>query len=261
VTDRARAHAQVTPEQLRCPLPGCARPLAPGEARSCLAGDAGARARYDAFTLKGYLARRAGSAFLCPTPGCEFAAELDAPPAAAGDDDPALLGLGGVGGSGGGGGLLDRPFRCPCCRARFCLRCRRRWHGRLTCADAAAAADAADAAARAAAPGRRGGTPAGGRWGGGGGPSRRLSTEAARGRESTPPTAREPQPTSGRGPCGPAAGQRRGGMGPLAGSLAPAPGLAGPAPAWLAGETRAGAAKTRAGRRWLGIDNGSDAAG
>ena len=96
---------------MRCPLPKCTWALAPGEVRACLAGNPVAKARYDDFTLKGYLARNAPTSFLCPTPGCEFAAEL---------------GQEGEGHGGGFGG--GSRFACPCCTVEFCLICRLPWH-------------------------------------------------------------------------------------------------------------------------------------
>jgi hypothetical protein len=108
---------QVSPEQLRCPLQKCTWSLAPGEVRACLAGDAEARARYDSFTLKRYLELQASTSFLCPTPACEFAAELSSESA----------------GSTGGGATRGVRFACPCCQVEYCLVCRLPWHGGEAC--------------------------------------------------------------------------------------------------------------------------------
>lgn len=110
---------QVSPEQLRCPLPKCPWPLTPGEVRACLSGSAPARARYEEFTLKRYLERHAPTSFLCPTPGCQFAAELGAEAAS-----------GPGGGTGGGGGAR---FGCPCCSVDYCIVCRLPWHAGERC--------------------------------------------------------------------------------------------------------------------------------
>jgi hypothetical protein len=108
---------QVSPEQLRCPLQKCTWSLAPGEVRACLAGDAEARARYDSFTLKRYLELQASTSFLCPTPACEFAAELSSESA----------------GGFGGGATRGVRFACPCCQVEYCLVCRLPWHGGEAC--------------------------------------------------------------------------------------------------------------------------------
>jgi hypothetical protein len=68
--------AQVSRQQLVCPIDKCKLPLEPHEVRGCLAEQHDLLVKYESFALQNYLRKDSGvPTFFCPTPGCSFAVE------------------------------------------------------------------------------------------------------------------------------------------------------------------------------------------
>ena len=99
---------QVSREALKCALPDCATPLAPHEVRGCIAEDGELLKRYERFGLQRFLENSGDSIFYCPGKGCEYV--VDAGPARERAEE----------------------FSCPLCKSSFCLRCKEKWHPKVT---------------------------------------------------------------------------------------------------------------------------------